>query len=221
MSKKFVDLSLIFKNNMQKYSANHPKVQISKTVSFQNFNRQISKIIIGSHSGTHVDAPRHFIKNGYTIDKFPPEMFCGNAILLNFSGIKKKTKISIKDVKLKLNKKIIRKKILIFRFDWTDKFYGKKNFYTDHPYLSTELCKWLVKEGVKIIGLDTPQPDDPNNKLAKNDGINHKILLSKNILIIEYLTNLKNIKKENFYFYGFPINIKDADGSPLRAIAKF
>ena len=51
--------------------------------------------------------------------------------------------------------------------------------------------------------MDTPQPDNPNDKNFAHDGINHKILLSNNVLIVEYLTNLKKIKKKTFYFVEF------------------
>ena len=54
-----------------------------------------------------------------------------------------------------------------------------------------------------------------------HDGINHKILLSNNILIVEYLTSLKKIRKKNFLFCGAPLNIKSSDGSPLRAIGMY
>ena len=62
---------------------------------------------------------------------------------------------------------------------------------------------------------------NPNDKKIMNDGINHKILLSNNILIVEYLTSLKKIKKKNFLFCGAPLNINSSDGSPLRAIGMY
>ena len=127
----------------------------------------------------------------------------------------------MKELKLKLHNIKVEDKILIFRFDWTDKYYESKIFYTDHPYLSSEVCRWIVKNKIRFIGMDTPQPDNPNDKNIMHDGINHKILLSNNILIVEYLTNLKKIKKNSFLFSGAPLNIKNSDGSPLRAIGIF
>lgn len=221
MKKKIIDLSLQIRTGMQKYSNKHPKVMITKTATHKKDKREITKIIIGSHSGTHVDAPRHFCKNKSTIDKFPAKHFVGNAIILNFSYKKKRSQISLNEIKNELKNFKIQDKILIFRFDWTDKYYEKKNFYIDHPYLSSEACKWIVKSKVRFIGMDTPQPDNPNDKNFAHDGINHKILLSNNILIVEYLTNLKKIKKKNFLFCGAPLNIKRSDGSPLRAVGIF
>ena len=216
----FIDLSLQITSGMQKYHANyHPVTKIVKTANHKNYKREVRKIITGTHSGTHIDAPVHFINYGKSIDKYKLNHFLGPARLLNFSRVKNRTEISLESVK-KITKNKLSEKIIIFRFDWTDKFYGKKNFYIDHPFLSPELCRWLVKKKVKLIGIDIPQPDNPfNTRNSSNDGINHKILLSNDVLILEYMTNLQNIKKNSFFFVGAPLNIKESDGSPCRALA--
>ena len=218
---KIIDLSLMFKKGMQTYNKNyHPKFKRIKLASHKSHKREVSLLQLGSHMGTHIDAPSHFIKNGKTIDKYDVNNFCGNAILINLSNKKKKTEILIQDVKRKF--KNFKGKIVIFRFDWTDKYYGKKNFYYDHPYLSVSLCKWLVKRKIKLVGFDSPQPDNPKNSFSRyKDGENHKILLKKDILIVEYLTNLKKIRKKHFYFIGAPLNIQYSDGSPARCLGIF
>jgi arylformamidase len=215
---KIVDLSLLFHAGMQTYHRSyHPKFKRLKSATHRSNKREVSSIQIGSHLGTHVDAPRHFIKNGKTIDQFSVDHFCGEAIIVNLVKKKKKTLISIHDVEKQI--KNFNGKIIIFRFDWTDKYYGKLNFYYDHPYLSASLCKWLVKKKIKLVGLDTPQPDNPENSFTKyKDGENHKILLRNDVLIIEYLTNLKKIKKKQFYLIAAPLNIQYCDGSPARCI---
>lgn len=215
---KIVDLSLMFKNGMQTYHRNyHPKFKKIKSASHKTHKREVSIIQIGSHLGTHIDAPRHFIRKGKTIDQFDISHFCGKALLVDFSKKLKKTSVSISDFKRKVKK--FTEKIVIFRFDWTDKYYGKSNFFYDHPYLDPDLCKWLVKKGVKLVGFDSPQPDNPKNSFTKyKDGENHKIFLENDVLIIEYLTNLKKIKLKSFYFIGAPLNIRHSDGSPARCI---
>lgn len=215
---KIIDLSLMFYSGMQTYHRKyHPKFKRIKSANHKTYKREVSTIQIGSHLGTHIDAPRHFIKNGKTIDQFDISHFCGDAILVDFSGKPKKTSITVNDFKKKV--KNFSEKIVIFRFDWTDKYYGKNNFFYDHPYLDSELCKWLVKKGIKLVGFDSPQPDNPKNSFTKyRDGENHKIFLSNDVLIIEYLTNLKKIRGNKFYFVGAPLNIQHSDGSPARCI---
>ena len=99
---KIIDLSLTFEKGMQTYHKSyHPKFKRILTTSHKILKREVSKIQIGSHMGTHVDAPRHFIKNGKTIDQFDVSKFCGKAVLLNFSKKPRKSVIEIKDVKKK------------------------------------------------------------------------------------------------------------------------
>lgn len=216
---KFIDLSLTYKNGMQYYpSGIHPEVKITQLGFMKKHKRETRKIEMGTHSGTHIDAPRHFLGGNKSVDSIPIKNLVGDATVLNFSKLKKKTPVCINDVK-KIIKTRKFPKMIIFRFDWTDRFYGKKNFYFDHPYLTDTLCNWLVKKKIKLLGVDSPQPDNPKDTLTHRDGINHKILLGNDIVIVEYLTNLKKIKKKNIKFYCCPLKIKDGDGSPARCFA--
>lgn len=217
--KKIIDLSMTIREKMVTFGAHwHPKVKITQLGRFGKENRETRKIVIGTHTGTHIDAPRHFIKNGKTIEKVDLEWLCGKALLLDFSNKKDKSEITVSDLKSKIgNRKVER---LVLRYDWNIKALGSKKYYTDHPYLTTDACRWIVKKKIKLIGLDAPQPDNPINSLgSKNDAENHKILLKNNVFIVEYLINLNKIKKRNFDFFVCPLKIKDGDGSPARCFA--
>ena len=99
------NLSLMFHKGMQTYHRSyHPKFKRVKSATHKTFKREVSTIQIGSHLGTHIDAPRHFIKNGKTIDQYDISHFCGYAILINLSKKLKKSIISIKDVKSRFKK---------------------------------------------------------------------------------------------------------------------
>ena len=140
-------------------------------------------------------------------------------MLLDFSNVKDKTEIQLDDLKKKINKRKFKK--LVLRFDWS-KHYGTDKYYTDLPFLSEECCEWLVKKKCDLVGLDTPMPDDPkNSRYSKCDSPNHKILLSNNIIILEYLTNLRFIKSDNFYLMVGPLNIVNGDGAPARVFAAY
>lgn len=216
---KFIDLSLTYKNGMQRYhSPIHPEVKITQLGFMKKHKREVRKIEFGTHSGTHVDAPRHFLGGNKSVENIPIENLVGKARILDFSNAKKRQAICIKDVQKKIkNNKF--PKMIIFRFDWTDRYYGKNNFYFEHPYLTDKLCRWLVKKKIKLLGVDSPQPDNPSDTLTHRDGINHKILLGNDIVIVEYLTNLKKIKKNIINFYCSPLKIKDGDGAPARCFA--
>ena len=76
---------------------------------------------------------------------------------------------------------------------------------------------WLK---IKLIALDCPQPDNPkNSKGSPCDAENHKVFLGKNIIIVEYLINLRKIKKDYFNLFVCPLKIDNGDGSPARCFA--
>ena len=217
--KKIIDLTMQIREKMHLYKVSwHPRVQIKQLGKFGRENRETRKVVIGTHTGTHVDAPRHFIKRGQTIDNITLDKLCGKATLLDFSKFPEKTEISLKDLKKRIKNRKLRDKVVI-RYDW-DKRSTKKNYFTHHPYLSTEACKWLVKKGIKLIALDCPQPDNPiNSRGSEKDAENHKIFLGNHVLIAEYLINLSKIKKNEFDLFICPLKIKEGDGSPARCFA--
>lgn len=136
--KKIIDLTMNINENMLLYNASwHPKVKITQLGKFGKENRETRKLIIGTHSGTHIDAPRHFIKNGSTIDKISLDKICGKANLLDFSKFPEKTEINLNDLKKAIGNVKLTKKIVI-RYDW-EKRSKKNNYFTHHPYLSPKI----------------------------------------------------------------------------------
>ena len=88
---KFIDLSLTYKNGMQYYpSGIHPEVKITQLGFMKKHKRETRKIEMGTHSGTHIDAPRHFLGGNKSVDSIPIENLVGDATVLNFSNLKKK-----------------------------------------------------------------------------------------------------------------------------------
>lgn len=213
-----IDLSHLYHAEMQTYGSKwHVKFQLFKLASIPKEGRETKKIVIGSHCGTHIDAPRHFIKNGKTIDKLNFRKFIGMAEIVEFKNLPKNYEITKSDLIKKIKHKFLKK--IIFNFGW-DKFYGKKKFYKDHPFLSIEACKWIVKNKYHLIGMDSPQIEDSRIQMhTRFDGQNHKILLKSGIILLEYLKNLDKIKSKKFKLIVAPLNIKGSDGSPARCFA--
>ena len=217
--KKIIDLTMNINEKMHVYKVHwHPKVKIKQLGSFKNVDRETRQITLGTHTGTHVDAPRHFINRGKTIESIPLETLCGEAIILDFSKFTLKKEIQIEDLKRRLGKKRLKPRVVI-RYDW-DKRSNRNNYFKDHPYLSKKACQWLASKKIKLIALDCPQPDNPkNSKGSPCDAENHKVFLGKNIIIVEYLINLRKIKKDYFNLFVCPLKIDNGDGSPARCFA--
>jgi len=167
------------------------------------------------HTGTHVDAPSHFIKHARSIDAVELEIFQGSAVVLDLTNFGENAMIKSADIKKAEEKNEIGKgDIVLIRTGW-DSFWGKDIYLKSNPGLSADVAQYLKKKQAKLVGIDTANIDHP--KASKFPV--HNILLAKNIPIIENLTNLSSIKKSRFEFIAMPLKIKKGTGSPVRAIA--
>ncbi len=217
MAIRIVDLTFpIYEGMMTFPSSWHPKVEITQLGYFKTEGRETRRIVLGSHTGTHIDAPSHFILNGATVDKLSLDILIGHAIVINLTPCKPFYEITIEDLKRSLGNK--QTKRLIIRTDWSDKW-ETPVYYTDHPFLSKDAAKWLVKRGLRLLALDTPSPDNPFcNRESGDDSPNHKFFLSRGVIIVEYLCNLKEIKKNGVELVVLPLKVKNSDGSSVRCI---
>lgn len=215
-NKEYVDLTFPIHEKMLTFPSHwHPAVEIIKMGKHEAEGRETRKIVVGSHTGTHIDAPLHFMPKGESIERVSLDICIGPALLVFFKNMKEITK---KDLQEKIgNPKRIER--LLVRFDWSERW-GDISYYENHPYFSEEACKWLIGKGVKLMGMDTPSPDNPqNNSKAKSDSPNHKIFLKKGVILVEYLCNLKQLKGPNIFLVALPLKIKGSDGSPARVVA--
>jgi arylformamidase len=216
MSKKIIDLTHTMHNDMQRFHAEwHQKTEITQMGTIEKVGRETKRILMGSHAGTHIDAPRHFFQEGRTLDEFDLSCFIGPVTVCDFSNLSENEAVTVemmKDIE-------IREK-MIFYFGWS-KMWTSNHFYHHYPYFSKELAMFLVEKGVKFIGMDTPSPDDSRIELGSDrDSEIHKIFLHKNILLVEYLNNLEqvdfNVKWE---IIALPMKFQNADGSTCEGLS--
>jgi len=160
-------------------------------------------IAMGTHVGTHVDAPMHMLEDGKSLDQIPVERFIGRGRLVevvdgSFEAVK--------------NADIQAGDIVLFQTGMSDK-YHEAIYFEDYPVMSEEVAAYLVAAKVSMVGVDTGSVDD-------QDGFPvHKILLGGNVLIIENLTNLRSLIGKEFKVYALPLNV-GIDGSPARVVAE-
>lgn len=213
---RIIDLSMMIEEGMQTFAAHwHPFVEITQLGRHGIENRETRKLILGTHSGTHIDAPRHFIENGSTVDTIPLTTLVGDASVINFSALENAHEISKEELINAINGRPITR--LIFRFDWDLKALGSNAYYSEHPFFSEEACQWLVDNGCRLIALDTPQPDNPKHgRNGIKDAPNHKILLGNDVIITECLINIHLIQEDEVQLYVAPILLKEGDGAPAR-----
>lgn len=195
----------------------HPVVEITILGRHGIEGRETRKLVLGTHVGTHADAPRHFIPNGATIDQVPLDVLIGPATVADFQNCGPLHEIGIADLKQRLgDKKPVR---LILRTGWSE-YFGNMKFYNEYPFLSEDAAHWLVEKGVRLIAMDTPSPDNPaHSRGTPRDSPNHKVLLGAGVVLVEYLTNLKSVTAQEVDLIVMPLRLKGCDGSPARCVA--
>jgi arylformamidase len=215
---KIIDLSLPIEEGMMTFPTHwHPVVEITILGRHGIEGRETRKIVLGTHVGTHADAPRHFIPNGGTIDNVPLDVLIGPATVVDFTGCAPLQEITVASLKQKLNNQVPER--LILRTGWSD-YFGNLKFYNEYPFLSEEAAQWLVEQGVRLIAMDTPSPDNPaHSRGTPKDSPNHKVLLGAQVVLVEYLTNLKSITTPEVELIVLPLKLKGCDGSPVRCVA--
>jgi len=182
------------------------KVETFATVEVNGFREKLFHI--ASHVGTHMDAPAHMIAGGKYLDDFPVHKFIGSAVLIDVRTY------GYLELAADLIENLPPVDFVLFYSGW-DRKWGQADYFTDFPYPGIELAKALVSRGVKAIGIDTVSVDAVQNTTYP---IHHE-LLENEVLIIENLTNLQHLPGEVFQFMSLPINITEADGAPVRAVA--
>ena len=213
---KHLDLTLTISESIPNFPGSpSPQFIPWSTINEEGYNLEL--LFLSSHTGTHLDAPFHFVKNGIKIHQIPiSRLFC-KAILIKIKKLKDQgiTKKNLIDFEKK-NGKIPNCSSVIFHTDWQKNL--KKNFYfTKNPGLSKSAVDYLVSKKINLAGIDSPSID-----LGKTKSFTaHKVFSKNNILIVENLSNLEKIPTLEFDFVILPLKIKDATGSPVRAIANY
>lgn len=208
---KVTDLTHLISSDMPVFpGTEQPIFEKANTLEKDGF--QEAKITMYSHTGTHIDAPAHMLSDGPYLDNLAIDHFIGEATILDFSSGEIKL-IDLDSLK-PYEDKIKSVEFLIIKTGWS-KYWGDKKYYEDFPSLSEASAKWLSEFNLKGIGIDAISIDNMKSTTFEV----HKILMPKNILIIENLTNLDSIRKEYFTLSVMPLKNENADGSPVRAFS--
>ena len=228
---QIIDLTYDLENNMITYSAPwHPKFLIEQLATINKEGRETRKVTFGTHTGTHIDAPRHFSKIGFPVDKIPVTQLIGNAVVIN---VEKNVEnhpdyaITLADIQAfeKQYRSLSPQDIVIFYTGWgqywrdkkhylgTDKFGDVKNLH--FPGLSPEAARYLVMKKVKGVGLDTPSLDPG----ISNDFQAHQIILRANLFGVENIAHLGKLPPVGAKLIVAPMKIEGGSGAPTRVFA--
>ncbi len=213
MPRRIVDLTMTLKTGTPVFPG-YPIPIVHTWTTVREHGYYSNLLILVEHTGTHVDAPAHFIENGTTIDEVPPEKFMRRGVVIDVSSLGPRAEITreiIENELKRLDIEIGPGWIVLFYTGYDAKA-GTPEWF-NHPGLDESAARFLAEKNVNAVGIDAPSIDhEPFTA--------HNILLSKGILIYKNLTNLRLLlDRPGFQFVGLPLKILKGSASPVRAIA--
>lgn len=174
---------------------------------------------LNTHIGTHIDAPRHFYSDGAAVDEIPLErIVLRPALILDVSHKAPGEGVTADD----LERTGVRPgagQIAVIKTLWTDRAFGKPEFWGNTIHLEPSVGEWIERQGVAAVAMDC-FPEKPfwlMSLTPAERGANHKRWLKAGIPMIQMLTNLGAIR-DRFTLVALPLKLTGMDGSPARVI---
>lgn len=187
-----------------------PAVELTQ-VSFidKGANANVSHLSFGVHTGTHVDAPHHFLNDHQTIESLPLELLTGPCYVLHLDDNIPHISADVLEA-AQLPEGVTR---ILFRTRnskiWAD---GITEFQTNFVAVPLDGAEWLVRRGIKLVGVDYLSVSP-----YKNSRPTHEALLKAGVVILEGV-DLSRVAQGSYDLYCLPLKIAGSDGAPARAI---
>jgi arylformamidase len=204
---KFYDISVPISPAMHVYPGD-PAVSVEKTMRIANGDvANVTTLNFGTHTGTHVDAPHHFVDGAMTVDKIPLNLLVGRARVVEVTA------------------PVISAAVL-GEFDFTadarvlfktrnSYLWREPSFVRDFVHLTKDAAELLVGAGIKVVGIDYLSVE----KFGFDQPDVHRTLLSKGTVIIEGL-DLSEVEPGDYELICLPLRIQDGDGAPARVVLR-
>jgi arylformamidase len=168
----------------------------------------VSRLVLGTHTGTHVDAPRHFFDEGAGVDGLALNLLIGRARVVE---INKRGPITADDLAAAGLREDLR---ILFRTP-NSALWNSTVFHQDYAHLTEAGARYLVEQGVKLVGIDYLSIE----QFKKAGAPAHRTLLSNGVIIIEGL-NLADAEPGMYEMYCLPLLVVGGDGAPARVVLK-
>jgi arylformamidase len=168
----------------------------------------VAKVTLGVHSGTHVDAPYHFLADGATVDQLPLELLIGRARVVDMTALDRIERADVERADLRDDIRALFKTRMSGQL-------RQPVFQEDFVYLTPDAATYLVQVGIKLVGIDYLSIE----KFGSKDFGAHHALLGAGVVIIEGL-DLSEVEAGEYDLTCLPLRIAGADGSPARVVLR-
>lgn len=212
---KVIDLTHMISEDMPVYPGTEPpKLAVANTLEVDGFKETLMTMY--SHTGTHMDPPAHIYGDGKTLDELPVEHFVGKGIVIDCSDLVEDDCLIDMSYINKKRELVDQAEYVFFHTGWGKKW-GTPEYFGKFPVVNREVVDYLTKVKKKGFGVDVISIEP----IADEDLPMHHVVLKNEIVIIENLDNLDLLGEGLFTVCVLPLRYKNADGSPIRAIAIF
>jgi arylformamidase len=206
----WIDVSVAIRDGMVHWPDN-PPIHVERMLDIEHGDAaNVSKISLGVHTGTHVDAPVHFDDSALGVDSIPLDALCGPARIIAITDPREVTVRELEAAKVAHGERIL------LKTRNSPTAWLQKHFVEDAVHISTKAAQWLAAKRVRTIGIDYLSVGG----FAANNGVDvHKALIGAGVWIIEGL-DLTHVPAGPCELMCLPIKIAGADGAPARAIVR-
>lgn len=178
-----------------------PEVNFKKVLGIEGDGVEVHSVSLGTHTGTHIDAPSHLLKEGKTVDRIDPAVLVGSAGVHEIEDI---GRIALENISgLKMGRRVIIKTGFNINNGWI----------TVYPHILPDAARFLASCRISLLGIDTPSVDPPGSNQC------HRILLEAGIVIVENL-KLEGVPPGKYELLCLPLPLVGVDGSPARVLLR-
>jgi len=209
-----IDLTHTIKPGMSVYPGT-PMPELSPVGEIQQVGYRETLLRIGSHTGTHMDAPAHMLSGGASLDQLPVSRFCGKAAVLDVTDLPAGSRITTQLLLERLDA-LRGTDFLLIRTGWEDKWNTPAFFDEPFPVLSEDAARYLVSQELKGIGTDAISVDAADS----HDFPVHHTLFRAGLVSVECLCLNGLAGQKEVRFFALPLKFAKADGAPVRAMAE-
>lgn len=205
---KIYDVTVPLSKELVIYPGDPPvRIERKSVINKNDSKYNVSRLSFGSHTGTHIDPPFHFIEDGITVDNLPLEMLIGRARVVEVTAPRIDEAV-LEEFDFTADVRVLFKTRNSY-------LWSKKTFVEDFVYITPGAARSLVNEGIKVVGMDYLSVE----RFGAEEPETHLTLLRAGTLIIEGL-DLREVEPGDYELICLPLKVKDGDGAPARVVLR-
>lgn len=184
-----------------------PTVELEAVATVDRDGCAVARLTLGTHTGTHLDPPAHFIAGGATVDQAPIDLLIGKARVVSVPGVASIAAEVVEREQLAGIERVL--------FKTEAPAARERSEPVEHVYLKPEAARALAEGGTHLVGIDTLSVDPLNTE----DAPAHRELLGRGVWVLERL-DLSGVPPGDYDLFCLPLKLAGGDGAPARVVLR-